>query len=186
METRDISGFLGKYKAREDGVIIGARGIPMKGQPDKHGYLMVSISNGANARSVKRSVHVLVAMAWHGERPKGLDCSHINGNRRDNRPANLCWMSRRDNHLQKRFHGTSGCNAGVRHSREQYMVAHAAAIAGLSKRVIAAALGISMSTVSGIRSGRVRLRGKYSVLNPDWRPSRKRTEKPKETPYAVT
>ena len=42
-------------------------------------------------------VHVLIAHAFNGKRPKGYDVDHINGKRDDNRPCNLRYVTRSQN-----------------------------------------------------------------------------------------
>ena len=41
--------------------------------------------------------HVLVCTAWHGERPEGYECDHINGNKMDWSADNLRWVTKEEN-----------------------------------------------------------------------------------------
>lgn len=44
----------------------------------------------------------LVAEAFHGPRPDGLDVSHLDQNSFNNRPENLCYETRKEN-INRRF-----------------------------------------------------------------------------------
>lgn len=59
-----------------------------------------------DGRRVTRRVHVLVAEAFHGERPSGLLVRHRNGDRRDNRAENLAFGTALDNAADRARHGT--------------------------------------------------------------------------------
>lgn len=48
----------------------------------------------------------LVLLAFVGDPVGGMEASHINGDRLDNRLANLCWESRAENEARKAAHGT--------------------------------------------------------------------------------
>lgn len=54
---------------------------------------------------VMRSVHVLVAEAFHGPRPQGLVACHNNGAQTDNRSLNLRWGTPSDNMHDAVRHG---------------------------------------------------------------------------------
>lgn len=60
-------------------------------------------------------VHRLIATAFYSACPKGMCCSHLNGDVKDNQSSNLCWESMRDNCRRKIIHGTDDC--GWRNSR---------------------------------------------------------------------
>lgn len=50
-----------------------------------------------NNKRLKRSVHALVAMAFIGERPDGLQINHIDGDKKNNRVANLEYVTMSEN-----------------------------------------------------------------------------------------
>lgn len=52
-------------------------------------------------------VHVLVALAFHGPRPEGMEVRHLDGTRTNNRPENLAWGTHSENMQDKVAHGTA-------------------------------------------------------------------------------
>lgn len=59
------------------------------------GYATVRLAKGGKKTS--HYVHRLVAEAFHGRGSEGREVLHRNGNKADNRAANLSWGSRLDN-----------------------------------------------------------------------------------------
>lgn len=80
-----------------------------------NGRRFVNIRVFGDDRVVPRGVHALVCTAFHGPRPPGLDASHVNGDKSDNRASNLVWETRKENFARKVEHGTS--DIGVANSR---------------------------------------------------------------------
>lgn len=97
-DARPIPALKG-YWADRDGRIWSLRsGEPrlLSAVPDQSGYLGVTIKLAYRVRA-RRSVHQLVAAAFHGALPPGLQTRHLNGIKTDNRPENLAYGTAQDN-----------------------------------------------------------------------------------------
>lgn len=68
------------------------------------GYLVAHMS--LDGRRVARTVHSIVAEAFIGPRPKGMDVCHNDGDRLNNRADNLRYDTRAGNHADRILHGT--------------------------------------------------------------------------------
>lgn len=80
------------YHATYQGSIYGPRGKRVL-RVGNSGYLQLTINiNGENKTFL---AHRLVASAFHGVRP--LQVNHKNGDKEDNRPSNLEWVTASDN-----------------------------------------------------------------------------------------
>lgn len=107
------------YYAGTDGHIYSSKGKalrrlkPQKGS-DTCPYLHVSLCRSGQ-RPKTLMVHTLVALAYLGYRPDGLETSHKNGLHFDNRPVNLVYETRSENLNRRVQHGTS--DRGVGNSR---------------------------------------------------------------------
>ena len=60
-----------------------------------NGYSYIGLSKDGISKRVL--VHSLIAEAFHGPRPDGMDCCHIDGNRDNNAADNLRWDTRSNN-----------------------------------------------------------------------------------------
>jgi hypothetical protein len=96
-EWRPIPGWP-KYEASTLGRVRGPQCIH-KGSPDHGGYLRTAFCVGDQV--LKRSVHSMVALAFHGPRPGNFHVDHINGVKTDNRPENLRYVSQAKNEANK-------------------------------------------------------------------------------------
>lgn len=105
-----VSEYEGLYEVSNLGRV---RSLPRNGtlggilaaNPVRGGYLTVHLSKGNKQRRLL--VSRLVATAFHGPCPDGLECAHLNGKRDDNRSRNLEWTTPVVNQGHRRIHGTT-------------------------------------------------------------------------------
>lgn len=98
-----VVGYEGYYsvsnigRVRRDAGGPGARaGLVLRPKRNaKTGYLTVSLFRGGDGCS--HTVHTLVAAAFIGVRPNGWTVNHIDGDKLNNRPSNLEYVTRGDN-----------------------------------------------------------------------------------------
>lgn len=131
------------------GVVIGKRGRPV-GRVCNRGYVLVS--DGRNTYSAHRMIWQHV----HGLIPAGMEINHKNGIKTDNRIENLELVTRSENALHASRTGLTDY-AGERNGRAK-LDDTAVRVIRTSKhktRVLAAAFGVSVSTINRVRAGRV-------------------------------
>lgn len=106
-----IPRYAGLYEASEDGRIRSTsrtylrsdgrtgrlRGRILRPGAGTHGYLIVSLYRGGRNTKHTEQVHVLVAEAFHGPRPDGLDVMHLDADRANNAATNLRYGTRSEN-----------------------------------------------------------------------------------------
>lgn len=135
-EWRPVLGYEGLYEVSELGRIRRLTFVngttnhtyptPRVIPPKAKGRGYVSVNLHRDGRSSTRTVHRVVAEAFHGPKPDGTECAHLNGVRHDNRAVNLRWVSRKENHSHKWLHGTQ--QAGERHGQSKLKRAQVAAM----------------------------------------------------------
>lgn len=93
------------YEASSLGRIRSPRGYVLKPCDHPLGYHIVGVH--MDGRMISKTVHSLVALAFHGPRPEGLDVAHGNCIKTDNRPSNLRYATRRENMRDSVIMGTT-------------------------------------------------------------------------------
>ena len=99
-EWRSIEIFNGKYEVSNYGKIRSlwfGKVKPIK-LLDNQGYLEFTVRNGKDKPKHMR-VHVAVAEAFLGKRPKGLVINHKDGNKHNNHVSNLEYVTYSENNL---------------------------------------------------------------------------------------
>lgn len=109
-----VVGFEGLYEVSDLGRVRGLDRIDGQGrrwpgrvlvQPrTRGGYLQVGLSREGVVTRFR--LNVLVLATFSGSRPKEQEAAHLNGDRTDNRFANLEWKTKAENERDKRKHGT--------------------------------------------------------------------------------
>lgn len=148
-EWRDIPGYEGVYQASNDGQIRRGGGKVIKPRLKNSGYLFVSLQRK------NFYVHRLIALVFIGERPNKLDINHINGNKFDNRAANLEYVSRSDNMRHARELGLHNNRADGHYNAKLTSelvkdIRWAYNTAGTGETEIALTLGVSKRTIQDV------------------------------------
>lgn len=104
------------YHATKDGRIFSKKKIALFGQPrswkelspclSRSGYKRVMITSG-KGKSLTAEVHTLVALAHLGERTRGMDICHCDGNKLNNNIENLRYDTHKANCEDTVKHGLS-------------------------------------------------------------------------------
>lgn len=140
------------HRAMADAPRIKAQSI------NENGYCTLQVGHGK-----RRRVHVLVAEAFLGPKPPRMDVNHIDGNKANNRPDNLEYLSRSDNHRHAFKLGLSKSpftgRMGAKHFMAKLTDRDVLALredfsAGVSRRDLAIKYGISYYTVWDITTRR--------------------------------
>lgn len=90
-------------------------GLVLKEQKDAHGYPMYAL--WINGKRHGKKAHALVALAFLGPMPTGMEVAHNDGDRANPRLSNIRYATRKENHADKRRHGTHICGSKVPWSR---------------------------------------------------------------------
>lgn len=109
MEGRvfSFSGIGRKPKRRENPKEL--RQVFIKGYP--------SVGILRDGKTKRETVHRLVLETFVGPCPEGMECRHIDGNRKNNSINNLCWGTYKENQDDRQRHGTT--NRGTRQGRHK-------------------------------------------------------------------
>jgi hypothetical protein len=93
MYWKPVVGMEGRYEVSNEGNVRSIRrGTILKGYIAEKGYVMVCLYPTPTKR-VTRRVHVIVAAAFIGPRPPGLEIDHIDEDKQNNAVYNLRYVT---------------------------------------------------------------------------------------------
>ena len=161
MITSPIIDFPGYFITTSGGVWSGkkCRGVKgrwLKSQANvKSGHLKVTLQNQGS--EYQRLVHKLVAEAFIGPCPEGLQVRHLDGNPANNDVSNLAYGTPGENAADRTVHGTE--NFGSRNGQAILTESDVWDIrglveAGVPPKEVAAIFEVNRVTVSDIIAGR--------------------------------
>ena len=104
-----------------------------------------------------RYIHALVAEAFLGPRPVGMQVAHNDGDHRNNAADNLRYATPRENNGDKRKHGTNRkgeSHPGAKLNVDEIAGIRRALAMGFKQKDIAAAVGVTRSNISHIATGK--------------------------------
>lgn len=108
-QWRSIPGFDDRYEASDRGRVRNRRHgedrVLKQSTSSRHGYRLVKVRVGlGNWRPIE--VHTLVALAFYGPRPGGLEVRHLDGDQGNNHVENLRYGTKSENVADQVRHGT--------------------------------------------------------------------------------
>lgn len=166
MNSRPIPGYELFYIVTDDGRVYSLRKrLFLAAAPTSRGYLSVNLYDGK--RSSSHTVHSLVALAFIGPRPDGKQVNHIDGDKQNNAPSNLEYVTQSENmrhafdtglYVPKR--GEEHCNAKLT-SRQVVSIRRIARWRSryinrprfASNRAMARKFGVDEATIRGVVDG---------------------------------
>lgn len=165
---KPVVGYEGLYRVSECGCVESVNrtvvdtsgrsrflsGRSLKPFKNKNGYMMVDL--GAKNGPRMHRVHVLVAAAFIGPRPNGMDVCHADGSRDNNSASNLRYASRSENMIDAVGHGRMGKALGSSHASAKLSPKEVLEIRSSddSERKIAKKYNVSRGTITAVKSGR--------------------------------
>lgn len=160
-EWREVCGSAGRYEVSSLGRVRSWWGVGrrprMRPAPidlaltvsKSTGYSMVYISYPSGSRN--RTVHSLVAEAFLGPRPPGMEVRHLDGDRTNARVENLAYGTSAENAADSALHGTQRRGEAMAGSKLTEDVVRRILLSKESSYAVGADLGIDPSYVRRIR-----------------------------------
>lgn len=136
------------YKVLDDGTIIGKRGKPLKGKVEPNGYVSVRINGGHFL------YHRVVATALIPNPDNKPYVNHIDGDKQNNHPSNLEWVTHSEN-MKHSYDTGLRSKVGEKHHKSKLSEVDVHEIRwlweiGVSQKDIAEAFGVERSNIAHI------------------------------------
>lgn len=138
-----------RVQTRSNGTKLTVRSIVRKPRRTSKGYLVVDLSAPGGCKT--HTVHKLVALAFIGPRPEGMELRHLNGNPQDCRLCNLQYGTRLENAADRIAHGRQFRGEGSPMAKLTEAQVLAIRSANQPQAIIAKAYGVSQKLISLVR-----------------------------------
>lgn len=154
-EWRPVVGFEGKYEVSNMGRVkslVWGREYVLK--PSRHSQGYVTVSPGGHRHQL---IHRVVAQAFLGPIPDGMEVNHIDGDKQNNRADNLEYVTRRGNTLHAAELGLmrrkGEDNPAAKASNAQMKAAYALVASGVHAADAAEKVGVSLHSLRNMLTG---------------------------------
>jgi len=97
-----------EYEFHQGGFVISmVKATPRVIKPIKMGEYVGLQLKRSDGHTEKAYLHRLICEAHHGPCPDGMECRHIDGDKKNNAASNLTWGTKSENESDKKSHGTT-------------------------------------------------------------------------------
>lgn len=162
----DIPGYETLYQVSDMGRVRISPESPRRKGPSfpgkvlslqkRDGYLITNLIAPDGIRH-GHSVNRLVALAFHGLPPtEKHQAAHIDGNRENNSPSNICWATSKENHGHRVLHGTDPKgerNGRAKLTEKDVLLIRSRVFSGETQISVAEQFGVSNVQVRNIAMG---------------------------------
>lgn len=156
----DVSD-LGRIRRAHDAPKMG-RGVPgrlLSTRPQHQGYRTIRMCDGVGARQRTRLVHHLVAEAFLGPRPSGMEVNHKDGIKANNDYRNLEYVTHSNNVYHALHTGLAIPKRGLLSSKSkldatQLRIIRRSLPLGVTLALLGNLFGVSYQTIANIKTGR--------------------------------
>ena len=156
---KPVSGYEGYYQVSNLGRVRNIKkrrgtrvGSILDARTNHGGYVIVGL-RGESGEYKDHRVHVLVAQAFIGPKPVGLDVNHIDGNKENNKVSNLEYVTRSENLRHALLNGLTPRR--IRANPNKVKATRILLADGtMTQKEIGEALDLGQTTISNIGSGK--------------------------------
>ena len=153
---KPVPGYEGLYEVSDHGRVLSHRGrAPKILRPYQtgNGHFQVDLRDGRGRKQPR--VHQLVMEAFVGPPPPGMEVRHLDGNPANNALSNLAYGTRGQNNEDRKWHRTARNPINGKLFGHEASEIKVRLFAGERNIDLAREFGVSSTTVSNIKRGRI-------------------------------
>jgi len=143
---RCIKGWENVYKVSNLGEVYSIRSSKkLKILKCNNGYYAVNLTRKGERE--QKAIHRAVLESFRGKCPENMEGCHNDGNRRNNCLSNLRWDTRKNNHADKKRHGTYQIGESASHYKLTNKAVLEIRASNKTERELAEIYGVGSSTI---------------------------------------